>query len=74
MFLPCREFTRDATDHLEGAQTGLRAWRVRLHLLVCRGCRVYRDQLRATTTVLRAHSGDAGEGRRMLEALAKKKR
>ena len=73
MFFKCRDFTREATDHLEGAQRGLRALKVRLHLLVCRNCRVYREQLRASGEVLRASARDDDAGRRMLERLRQRR-
>ena len=51
--LTCRDVTEHATDYMEGALPP-RAWlAVRLHLFVCRMCRVYVDQLRRTARLLR---------------------
>jgi anti-sigma factor RsiW len=46
--LSCRELVELVTDYLEGALPAEERARFELHLVYCRGCDVYVDQMRAT--------------------------
>lgn len=49
----CRDVAAHATEYMEGALPRRRWLAVRLHLAICRMCRVYLDQLRRTAGLLR---------------------
>ena len=51
--LTCREITELITDHLEGRLSLLQRVRFQLHLGMCRHCRAYLRQMRATIEALR---------------------
>ena len=46
--LTCKEITEIVTDYLEGRQSFLERMRFELHLGMCRHCRAYLRQMRAT--------------------------
>ncbi|MGY1699414.1 anti-sigma factor family protein [Geodermatophilus sp. SYSU D00766] len=50
----CREFVELVTDHLEGALPPEVERAVAEHLELCDACRVYLEQIRATTAAARA--------------------
>lgn len=50
--LTCREITELVTDHLEGRLSLLQRVRFQLHLGMCRHCRAYLRQMKATIRVL----------------------
>jgi hypothetical protein len=51
--LKCREMTELSTDYLEGALPWPAWLAARWHLLLCRACRAYYDQLDKTIRLLR---------------------
>lgn len=70
--LTCRDVAAHATDYMEGALPVRTRLAVRLHLVLCRMCRTYLDQLRRTAGLLRGR-GLAGppaeiEGRILAQA------
>lgn len=50
--LTCKELTELVTDYLEGRQSFLDRMRFELHLGMCRHCRAYLRQMRATIEAL----------------------
>jgi predicted anti-sigma-YlaC factor YlaD len=52
--LSCRELSETATDYLEGTLTLRQRAGVRMHLLMCKHCRAYVDQLAKTIALLTA--------------------
>ncbi len=50
--LTCKELTALVTDYLEGRQSFLERMRFELHLGMCRHCRAYLRQMRATIETL----------------------
>ena len=50
--LTCREITELVTDHLEGRLSLLQRLRFQLHLGMCRHCRAYLRQMKATIRAL----------------------
>lgn len=50
----CRDVTEHASDHLEGKLAGMRGFRFRMHVFMCRNCRRYLAQLRRTLALLGA--------------------
>lgn len=55
--LTCKELSEKATDYLESALSPAQLAGVKLHLLMCKHCRAYVDQLAKTVTLLK----EAGE-------------
>jgi anti-sigma factor RsiW len=55
--LSCREVTDKASDYLDAALPPGQRMALRLHLSVCRHCRRYLRQLRATVAALRHLDG-----------------
>lgn len=51
--LTCRDIAEQVTEHLEGQGSRLERLRFRLHLLLCRHCRTYVDQIEQTIRALR---------------------
>jgi predicted anti-sigma-YlaC factor YlaD len=51
--LSCREVTDRASDVLDGNLPPLSRLKLRLHLMICEGCRTYIDQMRGLKTMLR---------------------
>ncbi|WP_137152699.1 zf-HC2 domain-containing protein [Devosia sp. FKR38] len=52
--LSCRELSETATDYLEGALTLRQRVGVTMHLLMCKHCRAYVDQLAKTVSLLKS--------------------
>lgn len=50
--LTCRELTELITDYLEGRMPLMQRLRFQLHLGMCRHCRAYLRQMRATVRTL----------------------
>lgn len=50
--LTCKELTALVTDYLEGRQSLVERMRFELHLGMCRHCRAYLRQMRATIETL----------------------
>jgi anti-sigma factor RsiW len=51
--LSCREVTERASDAVDGTLPFLARLELRLHLMICEGCRAYIDQMRGLKTMLR---------------------
>lgn len=54
--LMCRELAGIASDYIDGELSTGRAMSVKMHLLMCRHCRSFIGNLRASTELLRGHS------------------
>lgn len=57
--LTCREVTECASDYLDGNLPFGRRLAFRLHLMMCRHCRRYVDQLARTVALVRAAGREA---------------
>jgi hypothetical protein len=76
-FLDCRACVERASDHVDGDLRGAAHFVTRVHLWLCKDCRIHVRQLRATVKVL----GDVGSEptlgadrkRALLEALRAKR-
>lgn len=69
--LTCRDLSEIATDYLEG-DLGLRQrTAIQLHLLMCKHCRRYVDQLAKTVALLRASAQSEAPGDDLLDAFRK---
>lgn len=51
--LSCREVTERASDAVDGRLAFLARLELRLHLMICEGCRAYIEQMRGLKTMLR---------------------
>lgn len=51
--LRCRDVEQQASEYLDQEQTPLLQLRFRMHLLICRNCRRYTQQLRLTVMSLK---------------------
>ena len=72
--LSCRELSETATDYLEGKLTLRQRASVKFHLLMCKHCRAYIDQLAKTVSLLktaRIDPSDAELDPRVLDAFHK---
>jgi predicted anti-sigma-YlaC factor YlaD len=56
--LTCREVTEMANDYLDRNLNWLAKLQFRLHLMMCRHCQRYVDQLAKTITLLRGSRGE----------------
>jgi len=68
--LTCREFVEVLTEYLEGALAPEERADIERHIVFCRGCADYAEQMHSTIDVLaRAAAEDAGDGpdERLLE-------
>ena len=52
--LSCRELSETATDYLEGTLSLRQRASVKMHLLMCKHCRAYIDQLAKTVALLKS--------------------
>jgi len=52
--LTCKELSERSTDYLEGALSPAQGAGFKLHLLMCKHCRAYIDQLAKTIRLLKA--------------------
>ena len=50
--LTCREFVEVLTDYLEGALEPAERAELERHLVICRGCSNYAEQMRSTMSLL----------------------
>jgi predicted anti-sigma-YlaC factor YlaD len=57
--LTCKEVTEVVTDYLEGRQPFLERVRFELHLGMCRHCRAYLRQMRATIETIGSLPGES---------------
>ncbi len=61
--LTCREFVEVLTDYLEDALNPAERAEIERHLVICRGCSDYAEQMRSTIDLLgRTASDDVGGG------------
>ena len=54
--LMCRELAGIASDYIDGELSTGRRLSVQMHLMMCRHCRSFIGNLRASTELLRVHS------------------
>lgn len=54
--LMCRELAGIASDYIDGELSTGRVMSVKMHLLMCRHCRSFIGNLRASAELLRGHS------------------
>ncbi len=54
--LMCRELAGIASDYIDGELSTGRSLSVQMHLMMCRHCRSFIGNLRASTELLRGHS------------------
>lgn len=72
--LMCRDLAVIASDYIDGELPVFQKLSVKMHLLMCRDCRTFIGNLRASTELMKAHSsGQADEEliRRIDERVAK---
>lgn len=60
--LSCRDLSETATDYLEGNLTLRQRASVKFHLLMCKHCRAYVDQLAKTVALLKTANDDRSDG------------
>lgn len=75
--LMCRELAGIASDYIDGELSTGRRLSVQMHLMMCRHCRSFIGNLRASTELLRGHSSARVEqavidriNHRVIEALS----
>lgn len=54
--LMCRDLANIASDYIDGELSGGRALSVKMHLMMCRHCRTFIGNLRASNRLMQAHS------------------
>jgi anti-sigma factor RsiW len=54
--LMCKDLAVIASDYIDGELPVLQKMSVRMHLMMCRHCRTFIGNLRASTDLLQAHS------------------
>lgn len=60
--LMCRDLAEIASDYIDGELNGPRSLSVKMHLMMCKDCRTFIGNLRASSNLLSAHSsGKADE-------------
>ena len=60
--LMCRDLAVIASDYIDGELPVLQSMSVKMHLMMCKDCRTFIGNLRASTDMLNAHSsGQADE-------------
>ena len=59
--LTCKELSERATDYLESALSPTQLAGVKMHLLMCKHCRAYVDQLAKTVKLLKAAGQSASD-------------
>ena len=59
--LTCKELSERATDYLESALSPTQLAGVKMHLLMCKHCRAYVDQLAKTVKLLKAAGESASD-------------
>jgi len=72
--LMCRDLAEIASDYIDGELNGRKNLSVKMHLMMCKDCRTFIGNLRASSNLLSAHSsGRADEEflRRIDERVAK---
>ena len=70
--LSCRELSETATDYLEGTLSLRQRASVKMHLLMCKHCRAYIDQVAKTVALLKSGQAEPTEpDPRVIEAFRK---
>ena len=72
--LMCKDLAEIASDYIDGELNGRQNLSVKMHLMMCKNCRTFIGNLRASTDLLQAHSsGQQNEEliRRIDERVAK---
>ncbi|WP_395816814.1 anti-sigma factor family protein [Devosia sp.] len=59
--LTCKELSERATDYLENALSPAQRAGIKMHLLMCKHCQAYVDQLAKTVKLLKAAGDSAAE-------------
>lgn len=54
--LMCRGLAEIASDYIDGELTGRQNLSVKMHLMMCKSCRTFIGNLRASTDLMKAHS------------------
>jgi predicted anti-sigma-YlaC factor YlaD len=54
--LMCRDLAVIASDYIDGELTGRQNVSVKMHLMMCKDCRTFIGNLRASTNIMKAHS------------------
>lgn len=54
--LMCRDLAVIASDYIDGELTGRQNMSVKMHLMMCKDCRTFIGNLRASTNLMKAHS------------------
>ncbi|MAO15188.1 zf-HC2 domain-containing protein [Marinobacter sp.] len=54
--LMCRGLAEIASDYIDGELSGRQNLTVKMHLMMCKDCRTFIGNLRASNNLLRAHS------------------
>jgi len=54
--LMCRDLAGIASDYIDGELAGRQDLSVKMHLMMCKDCRTFIGNLRASTDLMRAHS------------------
>lgn len=54
--LMCRDLAEIASDYIDGELSGRKNLSVKIHLMMCKNCRTFIDNLRASSNLLSAHS------------------
>jgi predicted anti-sigma-YlaC factor YlaD len=52
----CRDLAGIASDYIDGELTGRQNVSVKMHLMMCKDCRTFIGNLRASTNLMKAHS------------------
>jgi predicted anti-sigma-YlaC factor YlaD len=52
----CRDLAGIASDYIDGELTGRQNMSVKMHLMMCKDCRTFIGNLRASTNLMKAHS------------------
>jgi len=54
--LMCRDLAVIASDYIDGELSGRQNLSVKMHLMMCKDCRTFIGNLRASTRLMQAHS------------------
>lgn len=54
--LMCRDLAGIASDYIDSELTGRQNVSVKMHLMMCKDCRTFIGNLRASTNLMKAHS------------------
>lgn len=54
--LMCRDLAEIASDYIDGELSGRQNLSVKMHLMMCKGCRTFVGNLRLSNRLLSAHS------------------